>query len=106
VAGIPDPAKRKQKLDQWRAGQRAAARAGFPLSNEQMQAIFDMLDTTLPVRGCDHTLKLVQAWTEQVGAPFESVANWCRENGGCCDCEVLSNSEERWKDANRDVDWE
>ena len=101
----PDRQSRKNKLHEWRARQRAAARAKLPLPDAQMQALFDMLDAALPERGCDHTLRLVRQWTDRHGFPFDAVAAWCRENAGYCDCEVLSNCEERWRDATHDVDW-
>lgn len=103
VSNRPDKQSRKDKLHELRAQQRAAARARLPLPNEQMQAMFDMLDSELPRRGCDHTLRIVREWTEEQGLSFDAVATWCHENGGHCDCEVLANCEEPWQDANHDV---
>ena len=100
-----DKQSRKDKLHQLRAQQRAAARAKLPVPDEQMQAMFDMLDTELPKRGCDHTLRLVRAWTGEHGLSFDDISAWCHENGGHCDCEVLANCEERWQDARHDVNW-
>ena len=100
-----DEQSRREKLHEWRARQRAAARAKLPLPDDQMQALFDMLDAALPRGGCDHTLRLVRGWAYQRGVAFDDVAAWCRENGGRCDCEVLANCEERWRDANQDVNW-
>jgi hypothetical protein len=105
VQDRPNKQSRKDKLHQWRAQQRAAARAKLPLPDEQMQAMFDMLDSALPNRGCDHTLRLVREWSVEHGLAFDAVAAWCHENGGHCDCEVLSNCEERWQDAKHDVNW-
>ncbi|WP_425618270.1 DUF2695 domain-containing protein [Anatilimnocola sp. NA78] len=99
----PDKQSRKTQLQAWRAQQRAAARAKLPLPDEQMQAMFDMLDWALPDRGCDHTLRMVREWAEEAGLSFDAVAAWCLENGGNCDCEVLANCEECWQDAKRDV---
>jgi hypothetical protein len=101
----PDKQGRKDKLHQWRALRRAAAREKLPLSGEQMRAMFDMLDTALPGSGCDHTLRLVREWAGKRGVPFEGLAAWCHDNGGNCDCEVLANCEERWRDAGHDVNW-
>lgn len=101
----PDRQSRKDKLHAWRAKQRAAARAKVPLPDEQMRAMFDMLDSALPRRGCDHTLRLVRQWAAENGLPFDAIAAWCHDNGGYCDCEVLANGEQRWRDANQDVDW-
>jgi hypothetical protein len=96
---------RKDKKHEWRAQQRAAARAKLPLPDLQMKAMFEMLDAALPQPGCDHTLRLVTEWAKEQSIPFDVLASWCRENGGHCDCEVLANCEERWQDAVHDVNW-
>ena len=101
----PDKQNRKEQIHEWRAQQRAAARAKLPLPDDQMQALFDMLDVSLPERGCQHTLSLVREWAEQRGVAFDSLAEWCHENGGHCDCEVLANCEQQWQEAKHDVDW-
>ncbi len=96
---------RKEALDRWKADQRAAARANLPLPNEQMQAMFDMLDIEFPIRGCDHTLRLTIEWLVSNSLPVEGVVTWLRDNGGFCDCEALANSEQAWQEAIRDVNW-
>lgn len=105
MADRPDRQDRKDKLHVWRAQRRAEARQRLPLPDAQMQALFDMLDQQLPTNGCDHTLRLVREWAEQFGVDFEALSAWCHENSGHCGCEVLANCEERWQDANRDVNW-
>ena len=62
MPGRPDKQSRKDKLHVWRAQQRAAAREKLPLPDERMQAMFDMLDSALPQRGCDHTLRIIRDW--------------------------------------------
>jgi hypothetical protein len=67
-----------------------------------MQSLFDMLDAELPRRGCDHTLRLVQEWCEQKGVPSGPVDAWLLDNGGCCDCEALADSEQVFREAVRE----
>src|SRR5262245_42845479 len=105
MANRQDKRSRKEALDRWKADQRAAARDKLPLANDQMQALFDMLDVELPKQGCNHTLRLTQAWLEASGLPAERVLPWLLQNGGHCDCEALANSEQAWRDAIHDVDW-
>jgi Protein of unknown function (DUF2695) len=100
-----DKRSRKEALDLWKAEQRAAARAKIPLPNEQMQALFDMLDVELPRQGCDHSLKIIQTWLASNALPVEPVIAWHHESGGYCDCEALANSEEAWRSAIHDVKW-
>jgi hypothetical protein len=95
-----DKQARKDALDRWKAEQRAAAYAKLPLANDSMQALFEMLNVELPRRGCDHTLRLVQAWLVSNELSVEPVTDWLRENGGCCDCEALANAEQAWLIAN------
>lgn len=85
-------------LRQVREQERAAARAALPLPDDQLQALFDMLDKELSAGGCDHTRRLTQRFLEQRGLPTEAVMSWLDNNGGFCDCEVLANVEERWLD--------
>jgi hypothetical protein len=50
MADRKDKRSRKEAMDRWKADQRAAARAKLPLPNEQIQALFDMLDVELRLR--------------------------------------------------------
>jgi len=94
----PDKQRRKEMLRQVRERQRAEARAALPLPDDQLRALFDMLDGELPTRGCDQTRGLTQGFLEQRGLPLEAVLSWLDDNGGFCDCEILANVEERWLD--------
>jgi hypothetical protein len=105
VADRLDKRSRKEALDRWKAQQRVAARSKLPLPNPQMQALFDMLDAELPRQGCDHTLRLVRQWMSRQGLDVATVEAWLHENGGHCDCEVLANAEQAWREAIHDTDW-
>ena len=105
MSGRPDRQSRKDRLHEWRARQRAAARAKLPLPDELMQAVFVMLGAALPRFGCDHTLRLVRAWAGEHGVSFDALSAWCHDNGGHCDCEVLAHCRQCWQDAKHDVNW-
>jgi len=105
MADRKDKRSRKEALDRWKAEQRAAAREKLPLTDDQMRAMFDVLDIEFPRRGCDHTLRLTRAWLESKGLPVEKVVAWLNDNGGFCDCEALANAEQAWQDAIHDVNW-
>jgi hypothetical protein len=94
-----DKQKKRALLKQWKAEQRAAARARLPLPDDQMRALFDMLDVELPQQGCDKSLRIVRAWCAEEGIPFEALEAWLLKNGGHCDCEVLANSEQVFLEA-------
>lgn len=93
---------RKAALAAWKARQRAEARACFPLPAEQLQQLFDWLETALSERGCDHTLGLVQQWCARADVDAAPVEAWLRANGGYCDCEALANAEQAFQEACRD----
>lgn len=88
----PDKRGRKEALNRWKAEQRAAARAKLPLPDEQIKALFDVLDKELPRQGCDHTLRVTRNWLTAQGLPVEPVVAWLHDHGGFCDCEALANA--------------
>jgi hypothetical protein len=104
MADRQDRQSRKVDLARWKADQRAAARAKFPLPYDRMQALFDMLDVELSRAPCDHTLRSTCAWLESNQLPAEQVIAWLQENGGYCDCEALANAEQAWQEAMRGTD--
>ena len=67
------------------------------MSNDDLQALFDMLDARLPIDGCDHTRRLTIAFRKNRSLPETRVLEWLDTTGGFCDCEVLANSEEKWR---------
>jgi hypothetical protein len=96
-----DKADKKARLRTWREEQRDTAKASLPLSDSDMEALFDMLDQRLPDAACDHSRRLTDAWLAEHGHPIDQVHRWLDDNGGFCDCEVLANSEEAWRAGTR-----
>jgi hypothetical protein len=94
-----DNNRKKQLKDQWRNQQRQAARSAFPLSADELRAMFDMLDVQLPREGCDHSRRLTEAWLKSRGHDVDRVSAWLDTLGGFCDCEVLANVEQEVDDA-------
>jgi Protein of unknown function (DUF2695) len=105
MAARPNKQWRKDLRHVWEAQQRAAARAKFPLPDEQLRALFDFLSVEFPIQGCDHTLRLTEWWLRTQGLAVEPVVAWLQDNGGFCDCEAAGNAREAWEAANKDVNW-
>jgi hypothetical protein len=101
MVDLPDKPSRKAALAAWKAQQREATRIKWPLPEEQLLALFDMLDVELPQRGCDHTLRLVREWCVRIGVEAGQVERWLHNNGGYCDFEALANAEEAFENARR-----
>jgi len=101
MADRPDKQNRKAAQAAWKAQQRAAARARFPLPEDQLSAMFDALDVELSRHSCDHTLRLAREWCERSGVEAAPVEAWLQDNGGYCDCEALANAEQAFEEARR-----
>ena len=91
--------QRRQKLRQLRDEQRAAEREATPLPDNQLRALFDVLDEKLAANSCDHSLRFTRAFLSERGVESDEVLSWLAGHGGGCDCEVLANVEERWLEA-------
>jgi hypothetical protein len=91
-----DDSSRHEKK-QWQAHQRASARAALPLSNADLEAMFDELDDRLEEAPCDHTLRFTTGWLNSRGFATTAVVAWLRDNGGYCDCEAAANVRDHWE---------
>lgn len=96
-----DDATKKRLKAHVRDQERKAALASLPLSVEELDAMFDMLDIELGARDCDHTRRLTQAWLEARGHDVDAMFAWLDTQGGYCDCEVLANVEQNVDEATR-----
>lgn len=91
-----DTSSREAKAE-WRQQQRSSARAAFPLSDDQLQQMFDWVDRHLETERCDHTLRFTLGWLSAAGLSGERTITWLREHGGYCDCEVIANAADHWE---------
>ena len=89
-----DPSEKKRRVKAWREGERAKARAAFPLAVEQLRDLFDSVGTAVDEQGCDESLRFTMRWLTDHALDPASVVPWLQENGGWCDCEVVANAEQ------------
>ena len=89
--------EQRKALKQWKARERAAARARFPLSDELLEAFFAHVERQVGERGCDHTRRAATEWLTARGLRTLAVIEWLDEHGGFCDCEV-ANVKSHWND--------
>lgn len=92
-----DKASRTRLKTQLREQARNAALRALPLAIPELELMFEMLDVELPLKGCDHSRRLTQAWLVSRGHHVESVFAWLDEHSGLCDCEVLANVEQHFE---------
>ena len=84
-----DDLKRKARID---------AEAILPLPKPELKQLFDWVDAKLQGEGCDHTLRHAASFLRRRGIPEDEVIAWLEEGGGYCDCEVIANAEDRWRE--------
>jgi len=92
---MDDEARRLRK--QWKADQKASARAVFPLPDAQLVALFRDVELEFNRVGCDHTRRLTEKWLTDQNIPAEPVLQWLDDHGGYCDCEVLANAADHFE---------
>jgi hypothetical protein len=101
--GNSDKSARKALLKAWKQGEQQSARSKFPLDDDTLGGFFDGLDELVDSQGCSHDTRHTGSVIAQLGltkGSAEKLLNWCRSNGGHCDCEIISNTYDHW-DQNR-----
>ena len=94
-----EKSKRKEILKAIKEKELAEFKQNLPMSEDKFIQLFELLDTELHERGCDHDLiKLTQQILSNLGVKdVLSVLAWLEEQGGYCDCEVMMNVEEKFE---------
>jgi uncharacterized protein YecT (DUF1311 family) len=92
----------RERKKAWKAEQRAAARARFPLADAELQELFDHVDARLDETDCEHSRRFTEAWLHERQADVATVLAWLDETGGSCDCEVVANSRDEWEQSRRE----
>jgi len=91
-----DPRKEALKKA-WREQENQKLLASLPMSQADLRELFDYLDRP-EASPCDHTLKDTVQFLERKKIDVERAVSWLREHGGYCDCEVLGNVEDEFRD--------
>ena len=89
--------KQKELLKDYKLKAKQSFVASLPFPKEYFTDLFDFLNEALENEGCDHTLKLTEEYLRTKGIYSESAVGFFQENDGFCDCEVLSNVEEKFE---------
>lgn len=72
----------------------------YLLKKREARSLFGFLTKQLAASGCDHTLRHTEAWLAKKyveEALRQQILEEIREDGGCCDCEVILNCYERYE---------
>lgn len=93
-----DKAKKKELLKQFKRNEKDLILKSLPITIDQINALFDYLDAELGNQECDNTHKLTKNFLVENNLPEKETILWLDAQGGCCDCEVLFNVEEKIDD--------
>lgn len=90
--------RRKRILNELREKQQKEFEQRLPMDRKVFENLFDYLDNQLEENSCDDTNKLtLEFLVKNKIDNKETVINWLAENGGYCDCEILTNVEEKFE---------
>jgi hypothetical protein len=93
------PLIRKRQLETWAqlsGEERDDFLDSLPAGVEDIELLFDFLDTKLENEACPHNMNLTLQLVMAKRLDFAKVMAWLNENGAYCDCEVLKNIEPVW----------
>lgn len=73
-----------------------------PIGEEDLRDLFDHLDRP-NLTPCSHTHIETIGFLQSRNLPICETVEWLDRNGGCCDCEVIFNVTEDWRER---IGWE
>ncbi len=82
----------------WKAEQRTLAKSAFPLPNNSLASLFEFVDVSVGMDGCDHSRRFTEKWLDANQVARAPVLSWLESNGGFCDCEVVFNAMQHWEE--------
>lgn len=88
--------KKRELKAAFKAKELEALEASMPLSKADLRGLFEHLDSEL-ASGCDHTASKTLEYLRSRSLNSEMILPWLQKLGGCCDCEVLGNVEEKFE---------
>ena len=95
---------RKAALAAWKARERAKAQSEFPLPDATLEQFFALLEARLESVACKHDTVEAERVIESLGlrsADSRRLLEWCEDNGGFCDCEIVLNTIGHWQENRR-----
>jgi hypothetical protein len=106
MSGKVEKKRRRQIVRDIQAREHEIADAKRPIEKGVLRGLLIHLEETILVQladgatgsRCDHTLSETRRYLEAHGGWREEFAEWLREYGGFCDCEVGYNVFDYWTD--------
>jgi len=70
----------------------------LPAAKDKMESLFDYLEIKLETNTCDHTSRFAMQYMMQQAMDFPKLSAWLSRNGGYCDCKIVSEIAEIWRE--------
>ena len=74
-----------------------AFRETLPMKEVDFLPLFDFLDSELSKNDCQHDFSILESYCKRKELDFSVLAEWFKEQGGFCDCEIIANVEEQFE---------
>jgi hypothetical protein len=97
MPSVEEKQRRRAIAQQLKAAQAASLQTNMPLRGEQLEELFDYLDSKLTENGCGNTLYHTEQFALERTLPFQSLKVWLEAEGGYCNCEIIANVEEKFE---------
>jgi len=92
---MTDKDQKKKLKAAFKAAERQTLETSMPLSKSDLKALLDHLDESGSF--CDHSLIHTTEFLKARSLDSEKIIPWLREHGGYCDCEILANVEDEFR---------
>ncbi|MDH3494604.1 MAG: DUF2695 domain-containing protein [Acidobacteriota bacterium] len=70
----------------------------LPAGKDKIEGLFDFLEMKLETNTCDHTSRFAMQFMMQNTLNFAKLSAWLSRNGGYCDCKIVSEIAEIWRE--------
>lgn len=87
-----------ENLEQMSGEEIEAFLAALPARQEQIEDLFDYIETRLEREPCNHSLRFAMQYMMEKRLNFPKVTSWLNENGGYCDCKVTEEITSKWRE--------
>jgi hypothetical protein len=88
-----------ENLQQMSGDEIEAFLKSLPAKKEEIERLFDYLETRTEREPCDHSLRFAMQFMMEKRLNFPKVTAWLNNNGGYCDCKVLEQIVPEWRKA-------
>ncbi|MGI8556321.1 MAG: DUF2695 domain-containing protein [Pyrinomonadaceae bacterium] len=86
-----------ENLEQMNGEEIEAFIARLPAGQEEIERLFDYLETRLERESCNHSLRYAMQFMMERRLNFPKITAWLSQNGGYCDCKVLEEIVPAWR---------